>query len=495
MGLVRFSVHAQNRITPEFLDRVYLAGVDLVPWQARVFSTADGFAIERSVGDSGYAFVPWRVPGFGELIISTATLVEQPRPYLLEVELARGKLHQVREQTALWQSIGLAVPEALSTRIRQATGLFAQAVSRQHEPPAAARLAEESLAESLAASQLLAACYTQQGLVARHRSAERFDVLLGAHCGHQPLAPPVADLLRDSFNCAWVGFNWLQAETGEGQYAWDTYDRQLAWCRANGLKVLGGPLLQLDPYGLPDWLYLWEDDYDSIVSFVEQHVRTTVTRYRGQVDFWECVGRINAPATLGMSEDEKLRLVVRTFELVRQLDPQTPLLVRFDQPWSEYLTHAGAELSSLQLADALARSGLGLAGITLEINLSYYPGGTPPRDWLDFSRLIDVWGLIGVPLYLALTCPSSDQPDPLARRETRPLPEGLPGGYSESSQQSWVERLVRLVLVKTNVRGIFWSQLYDSQPHEFPHGGLINAAGRAKPLVKALAATRKAHLA
>ena len=52
-----------------------------------------------------------------------------------------------------------------------------------------------------------------------------------------------------------------------------------------------------------------------------------------------------------------------------------------------------------------------------------------------------------------------------------------------------------MLLAKPIVHGIFWNQLLDSQPHEFPHGGLFDAAGSPKSALASIAAQRRAHLA
>jgi hypothetical protein len=127
----------------------------------------------------------------------------------------------------------------------------------------------------------------------------------------------------------------------------------------------------------------------------------------------------------------------------------------------------------------------------LEINLGYHPGGTLLRTPLDLSRQLDYWSLLGMPLYVTLTIPSDAGADPLASRQV-PL---SPGSWSAKAQQIWAARYVPLILAKRNVRGVFWNQLLDNVPHEFPHGGLFDTAGRAKPALRMLATIRKAHLA
>ena len=48
-----------------------------------------------------------------------------------------------------------------------------------------------------------------------------------------------------------------------------------------------------------------------------------------------------------------------------------------------------------------------------------------------------------------------------------------------------------MLLTKPAVQGIFWNQLADNVPHDFPHGGLIDAEGKPKPALEALRNLRK----
>jgi len=262
------------------------------------------------------------------------------------------------------------------------------------------------------------------------------------------------------------------------------------WCRAHGLKILAGPLLLLDARSLPDWLSLFEADFESVLDFVSAFVAAAVKRYRGKVDYWICASRVNDAEVLALSEHDRLRLVVQTVELIRSLDPDTPALVSFDQPWAEYMRQQHSDFPPLHFADALVRAGLDLGGLMMEINAGYYPGGTLPRHPLEFSRQLDTWGKLGLPLWLSLSAPSADDDDPLAQRKA----VTLLGSWTPAAQQAWAARFVPLALAKPSVQGVVWNQLRDSQPHDFPHGGLFGADRQAKPALRTLAAIRKTHL-
>ena len=169
--------------------------------------------------------------------------------------------------------------------------------------------------------------------------------------------------------------------------------------------------MQFDERSVPDWLCICEDDFDSVLGFACEFVQAAVTRYRGKVNLWQCAGRINTGTALSLSDDERMKLTARAIELTRSLDPKADVVVSFDQPWAEYLGRQKKSYPPIQFADMLIRSGLGLTGLALEINVGYYPGGTLPRDAVDFGRQLDYWSLLGLPLYLTITVPSDWQPE------------------------------------------------------------------------------------
>src|SRR5436309_2268544 len=85
----------------------FAGGFDQTPVPTLAEIEGDRLYVSRAMSDSGVLLVPWSVGAFGTVVTSTTTLRERPEPYVLMVELARGKLNQVRSQTAEWQHIGL----------------------------------------------------------------------------------------------------------------------------------------------------------------------------------------------------------------------------------------------------------------------------------------------------------------------------------------------------------------------------------------------------
>jgi hypothetical protein len=490
MGLMRFVVTPPQRITVEVLQQAYLSGVDRIAWQVDLSQQADQLVVRRAVSESGNLHIPWPVAGRGLLALSTASLMEQPRPYHLPLELARGTISQLGNQLAQWRTFGLAVPEKVARSFSEAIACFGRAAAGNGSLQESADLAEQAIGIALDAADLLVASYVDQAIAARRTAGGKLSVLLGGNLGAGLPDPAAAEQLLRWLGAAVVPICWRDIEPDQGTFHWDVCDRQIQWCKTHALKVCGGPLLELDPRSLPDWLFLYEDDFDNLFSCVMGFVRSAVTRYRGKADLWQCAGRLASAEVLSLSEEEKLRLAAGTIEVARSLDPKVPATVSFDQPWGEYLSRREMDLPPLYFADTLVRAGLELTAVTLEINVGYHPGGTLPRTPLEFSQHLDHWSLLGLPLLVSLTVPSADQEDPLARRRVR-LP---PGDWTAETQRGWVARYVPLILSKPLVQGVFWNQLFDSQPHDFPHGGLFDPHDRPKPALDTLAAIRQAYL-
>ena len=141
MGLIRFSLAQADRVSAAAITRAYMAGMDEVPWPTRVVATDDGLIVDRPESESGCFYIPWKVEGFCEMTLSTASLMERSRPYLLEVELARGTLNRIRNQLATWEQAGLVIPDPIRKRLSEVTEVFSRAVTSQPDQQRAAKLA------------------------------------------------------------------------------------------------------------------------------------------------------------------------------------------------------------------------------------------------------------------------------------------------------------------------------------------------------------------
>jgi hypothetical protein len=387
----------------------------------------------------------------------------------------------------------MTIPAELAAETGHAQEAFFQAVSQQNDVAGASAAAQESLRHALNAIELLCSSYAVQALDARHHQTPRLTTLFGVRLDHEILDNSPARSILPAFNALQTSVAWAKTEPEDGRWDWRIADAQVQWAVAQGFRVVAGPIFEPSLAALPQWVYLWENDLDRLLGFVTRQVQQVVSRYAGHVHLWHAAARVNTAEPLPIGDDAKLRLMIAAVETIRRLDLKTPMVVSFDQPWGERLIRAEPELSPLHFADALIRADLGVAGLALEINLGYTPEGTLPRDLIAINQQIDRWSMFGLPLIVSLTAPSAATTDPVALAKCKCL-GGRTGVPDAGSQVEVADRLVPLLLAKQSVQGVFWNQLQDARPHDFPHGGLIDAAGNIKPTVGALAAIRQQHL-
>lgn len=484
MGLIRFLVFPEELLAewPE-VHRAYISGLDGRIYPTRVEVSDNVVTCRRPHSESGKLHVPWPVAGQGRPVLTTASLREREEPYLLPLELARGKLSILREQLAAWQMLQMQVPESFASIQHQAFQAFSRAAAAaQSDQMLASRLAGESIVEACRAADVLVDAYIEQRLAMRRHAVGHAPTLLGC-----ALDPRVADAdnaagFFDVFNSAVVPIEWRLIEPKEGQYEWELTDKLIAACADRRVVVRGGPLIDLGPGGLPEWLSPWQTDFINMQSFVCDYIETAVSRYAGRIRIWETSAHANTGVALGLGEENRLALAARALEAASRTDSDCQFFIRVDQPWSEYQARGQHRLSAFQFVDALVRSNIGLQGVNLEIAVGYRPRGSLMRDRLSFSRLIDYWSQLGIQLHVTLAIPSSEEPDPQAEPDLETDDTGWGGAWTESTQAARASELVRLLMAKPAVTGVFWAHYHDAASHRFPHAGLIRADGAPKPV-------------
>ena len=491
---MRFLHPRRQMLPPVATEFAYLAGMEGIPWESTNRWEESILVIERAIDESGNLYIPWEVEGHGQLVLSTASLMERDEAYHLPLELARGTLNRIRNYAAEWSQAGMLVSENLQAKLAAARTDFVNAATIQERAQDAAEMAEASIRSGLDAMELLGHEFSQQMLRQRHERETHIPALLGAEIPTLPLTGTETEHFQATFNTATIPIRWRDLEPNPGEYSWDSIDQRVQWCLESGLRICIGPLVSLDEANLPDWIYLWEDDSDDIQATILRMVEAVVQRYQDRTHIWHSAARLNIPGVLSLSEEQRLQLAVATLSTIRRTDRNTPMTISFDQPWGEYMARELLGLSPLHFADALVRADLGLAGIGLELNLGYWPHGSLYRDLLEINRLLDRWYSLGLPLLTFLSAPSSNATDSLATLTAQPLPIASGDSPNLTSQAAFVDRLIPLLLAKHSVHGIFWNQLSDSIEHRFPNGGLFDQNRTPKPILSRLAELRQGHL-
>ncbi len=496
MGVLKFQMPSSDMARLRtHLRKVYVTGQDRTPSRLDVEVRSGSLICHRDTNESGRLFVPWHVEGLGVRIIGTATLGERVEPYDLAVELARGRLNEVRNQLADWVQMGLRTTPELDRLMVESRSSFVTAVVARDAPELSHAAAGTSLAAACKAGTLMVEAYTHQVLQNRLATTPKLPTSLGAVLTGDPKASAWANEAGPFFNAAQLPCSWKTIAPTEGKYRWDQFDAQLAWCRKHRMAVQAGPVLEFTAGALPDWLWLWEGDFDSILGFVEDYVRQVMTRYRGKVPVWHLVHRAATGDFLGLSEEEQIRLTARVIQVARQADSTAQLSIGVDRPWAEWMGSSSFQLGPLHMADYLVRADLGLGGLSLEIAPGYSTPGSHLRELFDFSKLLDLYALLNLPLYIWIVLPSSTAADPLSDPSVHVESEQWPTPLDEATQAEWASKWVALAVAKPFVRSVVWMHPSDAEAHRYPHGGLYRADRSPKPALAWLKSFRADTLA
>jgi hypothetical protein len=490
----RLPPNEANRQEPDY-RKAYITGLDRTPGRLAVELRNGIMSCTRESTESGRLFVPWPIEGFGMPLVGTATLAERAAPYMLAVELARGKLNDIRNQLSDWLQLGLRSTPQLEKKLGEAQKAFVIAATTSDLTIECVRAAQASLNAATEAGDMLIDAYTSQILQSRLSSTSRLPTHLGCVIEETPQRGSVALDWPGSFNLVQLSVPWKQIAPSEGQYRWDVLDSQLSWARRAGHPIEVGPLVEFRYGALPDWLALWEGDSETIAGLVADFVQQVVQRYRGRVPLWHLVHRPASGDILGLTEEEQIRIAARAIQVARQADPGAQLSIGVDRPWADWMGSSHFQLGPLHLCDYLLRADLGLSVVTIEIAPGFTAPGSHMRDLFEFSKLLDLYSLLNVPLCVWMALPSALGPDPLADPSVSVDPTQWPASLDESLQAAWGAKWLALAVAKPFVRTVSWLQGSDATPHLYPHAGLMRADQSAKPLLSWMKMLRKETLA
>ena len=470
----------------------FSTGYDMAPLPGEVAIQGGLLTIVRNLTDSGYLLIPWPVGQFGTIVNTSSTLRESEQPYRLLIELARGKLNQVRMQTAEWEGVGLRLPDGYQESLGDTTRQFTRALLGPSSAECDA-LATRVLERAFTLGDALSREFIAQMFDTRHHEEGLLDSRLGARTV-LPVGAVVPEYAR-SFNAVQVAFRWRDLEQLESHYDWTESDRAVAAARAADLPITGGPVIDLAADMLPAWTEEWISDLPTIAAFMCDFLETVITRYKDDIRRWVICSGFNHSDAYGLDDDSRLRLAFRLFEAAAQIDPNLELVLSVAQPWGDYLVNENQTISPLTFPDDMIRAGLRVSAVEFEIRNGVVPRGSFPRDLLDSYRLINLYGLLGVPLEILLSAPTGSQPDPMSRAGQTLWAPAWPVGPTPEGQAEWGASFAALALCTSHVRAVTWDHWSDGEPHLTPSGGLIDANGQPRPLLSRLRTLRTSHSA
>ncbi|NIA06888.1 MAG: hypothetical protein GWP14_04485 [Actinobacteria bacterium] len=483
--MFNFKVYIEGKHPKKFLVRgAYVFGHDDVPLPAEI-NYANGIlkCVKRSPGLGGLVLL-WPVDGVGQIILRTTRLEERQEPYNLNLELARSRLMHLLQKREDWGLFDFGGTGELAQVTTEATNLFLEALSTDDQVKAS-ELADKSLAKSVDVADKWAKFCSKVLLERRIQAGAMHSTWMA--CGINPacLNEKYRQRLREGFGHLYLPVNWRDIEPIERQFNWQRTDEWINWLTKQRLPVRCGPLISLSARNLPDWVYLWENDFEGIRDLMYEHVQRMVSRYGDRVAAWDVVSGINAENPFKFSFEQLIELTRVAALATKRLAPRCNAIIELVQPWGEYRAKNMQTVPAAMFADMSVQSGVNFDALGVKLHFGIGRDGYFVRDFFQISSLLDEFASLGKPLHITgVEVPSSVKADP--GDAWGGSMTAKTGGYwrrpwDDKLQAEWLKTFVNLAISKPFVESICWSDLSDAHTHNLPHSGLLKEDYSPKP--------------
>lgn len=461
-------------------DRMYLTSQEGQPIRGRIRYNAEHGRLFCERSGQGLAAVNgcWPIRGGSQIMLRTALLQDREEPYLLTMELARGRICDIWRKKDEWGYVyGGPTPE-INKKFDDLRLLLAKAQTVKDTPLAASDLAEECLARGLALGEKMALIDARQGIDIRRRKGGLAKVDFGCHWDPFEEKPKGSQRFGDAFNYATVPFIWRAIEPREHEYQWKWHDGWIQWLESRGIGIKGASPVRFTEKDLPDWVWIWENDFETIRDLVFDHIERCVQRYRGRVDHWDAVTGLHVENCMKFSLDRIIEITRVCAHAIKRTDPSAMVVLNLIWPWGEYYATNQRSIWPYHYAEMCQNAGVAFDVVGVEFMYGTHGLGYGMRDMLHISDQLDRFGALGKPVHVtACGVPSACDPDPDAEIGGARHTSGAGGiwrkPWDEVVQSDWIDEFCRIAISKPFIAAISWRDFSDHKPHYWPHGGLL----------------------
>jgi GH35 family endo-1,4-beta-xylanase len=305
---------------------------------------------------------------------------------------------------------------------------------------------------------------------------------------------PYRKQLAAAFDFVTVPISWRQIEPQEEQFNWAPLDTWVELLAKKRIPMKGSGLVNFSEQNVPDWLYIWEHDFERIRDLAYEHVRRVVNRYGQYVQGWDVVSGLHADNCISFNFEQLMELTRMSAAVVKQLLPQSTTIIDLVAPWGEYYARNQRTIPPMLYADMAIQSGINFDAFGLQFYFGLGLDGMYVRDMFQISSMIDRFAGRGKPLHITgVQVPSGTTVDKHdAWGGSVSIDEGgaWRGEWSEELQSRWLRTFYQIALSKPGVDTVTWRDLSDTQGHYLPHGGLLRHDLTPKPAYQQLLAMR-----
>jgi hypothetical protein len=482
---IKFEIYRDGTRVMDFRPVAGLAvGPESVPMPGDI-SFRDGQLV-LSRGDEHPAGVGllWDMGQLGSYHMETTRLPHRDTPYNLNVELARFRLMKMVQKQEDWNLFDFPRAEKFNQKFREAQSLFADALGKLHDPPQAGKLADESLAMSVELSDQVALFHGDLLLARRRASNTLSKHLFGCRVDSTILNQKYKDTLVDNFDYVVLPMSWKQLQPEEGTFNTDPVDEWVDLLARKRIPIIAGPLIDLSEAGMPDWMFIWEHDFETLRELAYEFVQKVVHRYRKAISVWNVVSGLHTNSAFSLSFEQIIEMTRMLVSQVKTIIPNARTLVTIKDPYGEYHAHGSGSVPPMLYAEMVAQAGINFDAFGLEIEQGVPTRGGYVRDIFQLSCMLDRFSTIGRPVFLtSIGVPDRATPDASDRSEGK-LDPSQSGRWHRpwdtQLQAEWIDIVYKLLLSKPFIESIAWGNLADINP-TIPGGGLLDEMLKPKP--------------
>lgn len=473
--MLTFAVYSNGKLTEKLnLAGAYLVGSDDVPLRAEItFKSGLISCKKRSPGPAGLA-IPWNVPGFGMILLETVRLLERAQPYLLTVELARGRLLRINQKLEEWGLIDYEGTEAIMQKVREGRELLIQSL-QANSPTEASEFGNRSLAAAAEAAEEVARFHAEMMLPRRKQSGLPRRLFGCAVSTESPLEL-CQRRLSGFFDFVTVPFVWREIEPKEQTFNWKPLDVWVEALVRAKLPIKGSSLLSFSDRNVPAWLYTWEHDFDTIRDLAFEHARRVINRYGQYIQTWDVISGIHAAGAFAFNFEQLMELTRMTAALAKQAAPRGTAIINLVAPWGEYYARNQRTIPPMLYAEMAVQSGINFDAFGLQFLFGPAVEGMYVRDIFQISSMLDQFAKMSKPVHVT----GIQVPSGAGTAVDGPGGAKLEGGFwhtpwTEEVQANWLKEFVLVALSKPFVDSVAWDLVHDQPGQMVPSGGLLRS--------------------